>query len=111
MESAMEAFWVPLRRSFTSIQRRQDIFLAGKNDVDGETEWVCSVGHVMGLFDHDWLGMPATDKRIEMRVVDFYRRDGDKLAENRIFIDIPYFLKQQGLDVVQRAQKITNRQG
>ena len=39
-----------------------------------------------------------------MRVVDIYRREGDKLAENWIFIDVPYFLKQQGLDVLERLQ-------
>jgi len=37
-----------------------------------------------------------------------YRRDGDKLAENWVLIDIPYWLKQQGLDVLDRNQKIMN---
>ena len=54
----------------------------------------------------NFLGMPATDKTIEMRVVDLYRRDGDKLAENWIFIDILYFLQQQGLDVLERMQSM-----
>jgi len=48
-----------------------------------------------------YMGLPA-GPRAEMRVVDIYRRDGDKLAENWIFIDILYFLKQQGLDVLGR---------
>ncbi len=43
-----------------------------------------------------------------MQVVDVYRREGDKLAENWVFIDIPYWLKQQGLDVLERTQKILN---
>ena len=47
------------------------------------------------------MGLPA-GPRSEMRVVDIYRRDGDKLAENWIFIDILYFLKQQGHDVLER---------
>ena len=38
----------------------------------------------------------------EMRVVDIYRRDGDKLAENWIFIDMLYFLNQQKLDILGR---------
>ena len=44
-------------------------------------------------------GAPA-----EMRVVDLYRRDGDKLAENWIFIDILHFLAMQGNDVLERMR-------
>jgi len=41
-----------------------------------------------------------------MRVVDMYRREGEKLAENWIFIDLLYFLKQQGLDVLERNKSL-----
>lgn len=36
----------------------------------------------------------------DMRIIDIYRRDGDKLAENWIFIDIPHFLNMQGIDIL-----------
>ncbi|UWR05720.1 ester cyclase (plasmid) [Ruegeria conchae] len=48
----------------------------------------------------DYLGVPANDAAAEMRVVDLYRRDGDKLAENWIFIDILHFLAEQGVDLL-----------
>ncbi|WP_271951251.1 nuclear transport factor 2 family protein [Ruegeria faecimaris] len=48
----------------------------------------------------DYLGAPANDVAAEMRVVDLYRRDGDKLAENWIFIDILHFLAEQGVDLL-----------
>ena len=54
-----------------------------------------------------FLGMPATSKRVDMRVVDIYRRDGDKLAENWIFIDLLHFLSMQGLNVLERMEKIS----
>jgi hypothetical protein len=53
-----------------------------------------------------FLGLPATEQRVEMRVVDIYRREGDKLAENWIFIDLLHFLSMQGLDVLQRLSKL-----
>ena len=53
-----------------------------------------------------YLGLPATGKKADMRVVDVYRRDGDKLAENWVFIDLPHFLNQQGLDVFSRNKII-----
>jgi hypothetical protein len=52
-----------------------------------------------------YMGLPGngTD-RADMRVVDIYRRDGDKLAENWIFIDMLHFLSMQGLNVLDRLQ-------
>ena len=55
-----------------------------------------------------FLGLPGGSGSAVMQVVDVYRREGDKLAENWILIDIPYWLKQQGLDVLDRTQKILN---
>jgi hypothetical protein len=37
-----------------------------------------------------------------MRVVDLYRRDGNKIAENWIFIDHLHFLKLLGIDLLER---------
>jgi len=52
------------------------------------------------------MGLPASDRRVDMRVVDMYRRDGDKLVENWIFIDILYFLMQQDVDVLELTRRI-----
>ena len=49
-----------------------------------------------------YMGLPGTGKPADMRVVDVYRRDGDKLAENWVIIDMLHFLKMQGLDVLER---------
>jgi predicted ester cyclase len=58
-----------------------------------------------------FLGLPASDVKADMRVVDIYRREGDKLAENWVLIDLPYWLKQQGLDILQRTTGIVNPLG
>lgn len=55
-----------------------------------------------------FLGLPASDKRADMRVVDIYRREGDKLAENWVLIDLPHWLKMQGLDILERTRMIVN---
>jgi hypothetical protein len=39
-----------------------------------------------------------------MRVVDIYRRNNDKLVENWVLIDLPYWLMQQGLDILERMR-------
>ena len=51
-----------------------------------------------------WLGLPATGESVEMRVMDFWRREGDKLAENWVFIDMVHLLDQLGVDVLERVR-------
>ena len=51
------------------------------------------------------MGLPASTPA-DMRVVDVYRRDGDKLAENWVFIDLLHWLSMQGLDVLARMRQL-----
>ena len=46
----------------------------------------------------DWLGLAPTGKRVEMRVMDFWRAESGRLVENWVMIDIPHLLKQLGVD-------------
>jgi predicted ester cyclase len=52
-----------------------------------------------------WLGLPATDESVEMRVMDVWRREGDLLAENWVFIDMVDLLGQLGVDVFDRLRE------
>lgn len=47
----------------------------------------------------DWLGLPATGKKITLRVVDYWRRADNKLVENWVMIDMIDALEQLGVDV------------
>ena len=96
--AVIDTFWGPLLASFTALQRRETIFFAGLNDCDGQkTTWTCSMGHFKTLFDHDWLGIPATGKIIMIRYAEFHRIEGDKIAETAIFIDILDIIHQAGI--------------
>jgi len=100
-DSVADVFWKPFRESFTSIQRRPDVFMAGLNDVDdGETEWVCSMGHMMGLFDKDWLGIPSSGKIAFLRYVEFNRITDGKISETALFCDIISVMQQVGLNML-----------
>jgi predicted ester cyclase len=54
----------------------------------------------------DWLGLAPTGKRIGMRVMDFWRSDGDRLVENWVMIDIPHLLEQFGIDIFARMDAL-----
>jgi hypothetical protein len=96
-KAVVETFWKPLRESFSPIQRREDMFFAGANDCDnGKTEWVVSVGNLLGLFDTDWLGIPHTGKMIFLRYAEFHRVEGNKIAETALFCDVLSVMDQAG---------------
>jgi len=77
----------------------------------GHTEHVARLGEGMygGFFGYPsltmrvkdgFLGLPNSDIPADMRIVDLYRREADKLAENWIFIDLPHFCAMQGIDLL-----------
>jgi hypothetical protein len=48
------------------------------------------------------LGTPASSKPITMRVMDFWWREGDKLSQNWVFIDLPNLFLQFDVDLLAR---------
>lgn len=75
----------------------------------GQDNYVASAGWPSINATHlgPWMGIAPSDKPITMRVMDFWRRDGDKLRENWVFIDQVDLLKQMGLDVMSQLSDIT----
>jgi predicted ester cyclase len=47
----------------------------------------------------DWLGRAATGTKVEMRVMDFWRAESGRLAENWVMIDLVHLLAQLGVDL------------
>lgn len=92
----------PFRDGLGNVEFQGHVCRIAEGDYAGWFGWPNLLMNPLGGF----LGMPATDKKIEMRVVDIYRRDGDRLVENWVFIDVLYFLKQKGLDVLERNRAL-----
>ena len=91
-------FWQPLRSALSHMQRRQDVFFAGANQIDGgESAWVVSMGHLMGLFDAPWLGIQPTGKMAFLRYCEFNRVADGKITETAMYFDIPHLMMQTGL--------------
>ncbi|MFK7764119.1 MAG: nuclear transport factor 2 family protein [Roseobacter sp.] len=94
-----ESFWVPFLNSFSHVQRREDIFFAGLNEIDGfDTTWTCSMGHFIGLFEASFLNIPPTGKLAMVRYAEFNRIDENgKIAQSALFIDLLHLMAQAGL--------------
>jgi hypothetical protein len=90
-------FWQPLLTSFSALQRRPDIFMAGHNEIDGgQSLWVASMGHLMGLFDRPFLGIRPTGRIALLRYAEFDRLENGRIAETAMFVDIPHLMMQAG---------------
>lgn len=103
VDEVCEKFWQPFRVSFSNLQRRVDIFLAGENivqtgldDSEASNIWVCQMGHFMGLFDHAWLDIPGTHRMCFIRFAEFHRVENGKIAESALFIDLIGVMRQAG---------------
>jgi hypothetical protein len=96
LAAAMDNIWQPLFQSFSFLERREDIFMAGQNENSDEV-WVMSMGHFMGLFDEDWLGMRATKKSTLLRYAEFHCVKDDKIIKSSFFVDLIGFMQQIGL--------------
>lgn len=94
-----EAFWKPFLAAVNNVERRQDVFFAGQNEIDGFSgTWVVSMGHLMGLFDAPFLGIPPTGKLIMLRYAEFNRVCEGEIVETAFFCDLLHFMLQAGLD-------------
>jgi predicted ester cyclase len=93
-----EVFWSPFLSSIKRVQRRQDIFIAGRNEIDGfNSVWVISMGHLMGLFDAAFLGIPPSGKIVMLRYAEFNRVENGQIVETALFCDLIHLMHQAGL--------------
>lgn len=104
-----ECFWKPFNASFSSWHRRQDIFFAGQNEMDGfHSVWVVSMGHLVGLFDQNFLNIPANNKMTFFRYCEFNRVENDTITETAFYFDLPHLMAQIGQSpfATQRAAQL-----
>ena len=93
-----ETFWAPFLTAMRHMQLREDIFIAGRNEIDGfKSVWVVSMGHLMGLFDAPFLGIPPSRKITMLRYAEFNRVENGKIAETAMFCDLIHLMHQAGL--------------
>ncbi len=66
----------------------------------GEGNYTCSGGwpSLTGINVKPFLGQGPSHERVFMRVCDWWRREGDLLIENWVFVDVPHVLLQLGYD-------------
>ncbi len=92
----------PFRAAFADRSNTNHVCRTAEGHFGGFFGWPNFTARHVGGF----MGMPGSETTLEFRVIDLYRREGDKLAENWIFIDLLHVLKQQGMDVLARLETL-----
>jgi predicted ester cyclase len=71
----------------------------------GDGAYVASTGwpSIHATHTGPYLGVPATGRAVQMRVMDWWRAEGGLLAENWVLLDLPHFFLQMDVDLLARA--------
>lgn len=101
----LEGYWLPLRRSFAGLRRRSHLFFGGTSSgrVDGTNDgrmWVGGTGLFDGVFEHDWLGIPANGQPVHLRWGECSRIEDGRIAETYVLLDLVDLLQQVGIQVL-----------
>ncbi len=96
-DAVAKTFLTPLKRAMGPIQRRPDIFFAGDDRNTGSGLWVVQMGHLMGLWDGEFLGLPPSRQIAFLRYVEFHRVVKGRIAETACFTDLISLMHQTGL--------------
>jgi predicted ester cyclase len=58
----------------------------------------------------EWLGLPPTGRKVQMRVADWYRLDANgKIYDNWVMMDIPHIVQQMGMDLFHDLEHFVDR--
>jgi len=62
-------------------------------------EWAAAFGRQEATHGGEFMGVPATGKRIEIRYMDFWKVADGRITDNWVMVDFPNVLAQLGVDV------------
>ncbi|SNZ07671.1 ester cyclase [Cohaesibacter gelatinilyticus] len=62
-------------------------------------EWAAAFGRQEATHSGDFMGVPASGKRVEIRYMDFWKVIDGKIVDNWVMVDFPHVLSQLGVDV------------
>ena len=62
-------------------------------------EWAASFGRQEAVHSGEFMGVPPTGKKVEIRYMDFWKVVDGKIVDNWVMVDFPHVLAQLGVDI------------
>ncbi len=105
----MDGYWRPLLKSFPDLRRISHMFFGGASNgrADGTGDgrmWVGGTGLFNGVFQNDWLSIPASGKPVSIRWGELCCVEDGRVSEIFILLDIVDLLQQAGFEVLPPAR-------
>ena len=63
-----------------------------------EGEWMAAFGKQIATHSGEFMGIPATGKRVEIRYMDFWKVVDGRIVDNWVMVDFPHVMRQLGVD-------------
>ncbi|MGI9346930.1 MAG: ester cyclase [Gammaproteobacteria bacterium] len=89
-----EKVWRPLLTAMPDLERRDVIFIGG--ETKGKTQ-VAALGHYLGTFKNDWLGIPASGGAVYLRYGEVHEIVNGKIARSSAIWDLLNLMRQVGI--------------
>jgi predicted ester cyclase len=61
-------------------------------------EWAAAFGCQKATHSGEFMGIPATGRKVEIRYMDFWKVVDGKIVDNWVMVDFPYVMRQLGVD-------------
>ena len=63
-----------------------------------EGEWMAAFGRQEATHAGEFMGIPPTGRRVEIRYMDFWKVKDGKIVDNWVMVDFPHVMRQLGVD-------------
>ncbi len=93
IDAGLEQLWKPLRRALPDMERREN-FVAGGRYRDAN--WIACMGHYLGTFAQDLLGISATRGVVHLRFCEGHELSAGKIVKSYLFLDFLDLMRQAG---------------
>ena len=114
-EALVSEYWLPLLDSFPDLERQTHIFCGGQSNgrADGDSSkdsrmWVSGTGYFSATFAKDYLSIPATGSRVNIRWGEFHRIENGMVVEFYFLLDLVDLMQQVGFNVLPPSLGIDN---
>lgn len=61
-------------------------------------EWAAAFGRQEATHSGEFMGVAPTDKRVEIRYMDFWKVVDERIVDNWVMVDFPHVMAQLGVD-------------
>ena len=92
-EAIADVAWAPLRHALPDVERRDLILVGGEYE---DTQFVATMGHYVGRWERDWLGIPASGGILALRYGEVHALREGRIVQSSCLWDVLDAIHQCG---------------